>query len=444
MNQPRYFESTNTLNIDIDYWVSESSGEKQGKLESRIREKIEAGKEAKNDGEERPFLFSSGRDSAHVTKTTHSSLAKNSRTHFSNTASKESNKKEGSKPVSLTPSLASNSVKRTPADSMHSKGPESINIAEPVNQTHTSNTQSKEKSKTGSSHFSESTNKLNSLDASNIQNKTIPLTEIPAETLESNMIREAPTPGPIESGHYFLLEFDEHHQVSKIEYFGRDEPSLECLVNLCGLHRSFFNLMFERRDAGLVDDFATFISQEWARFLGHPVFPQLATYARGLFHLTFQKHHYSRKTLEMAYSEGLAQIRRRLMAESNLASNRTDSKQEGTDLGSIGAVGQNAEFMNDSAVVFRKETKDSGPAHLNLKDSEKDQQVFQENLDQYQTEQYDDKQHLELTQRVTISKTEHVWDQLLSELPFGLKKDLLMQIEACITRFRPIFAKRAV
>jgi hypothetical protein len=89
-------------------------------------------------------------------------------------------------------------------------------------------------------------------------------------------------------GHYLLLEFDENHLVTKIEYMGRDEPHLKAFQNLFGLHRTFFNLMFERRDAGLLNDFVEFISQEWGRTLSHPMFGAFKFESMQIFHLMCQ------------------------------------------------------------------------------------------------------------------------------------------------------------
>lgn len=479
LNQPRYFESTNTLDIDIDYWISESSKSKTEKLEENLRQKIAQKRleEANRHGGNGPYIFSN--ITSHQTKTGNSrtSNSQNTISNYTNTVSKESsqfdsrnistgkNSKETSNmtesnSISQTVSgTVSQTISATASNTVTARG-ESTGIQ---SVTHSNEPSSGRYTETSRFSPVDPASVINEIKNENQQDST-PNTEInkisnSKDQLEkdknsnteniiqtSEIINEEqeliPSKPKIETGHYLLLEFDEHHQVSKIEYFGRDEPSLECLVNLCGLHRSFFNLMFERKQAGLVNDFATFISQEWASFLGHPVFPQLAKYARGLFHLTFRKHNYSSRTLELAYAEGLSLMRKKLISESKIQENKKNKPNN--NLIETDTIIAESLVKNQNEKPLGSIDNSANKAHLNLKDCQKDQMTFHNNLSQYQTEQYVDQKDREIRERVQISKTEHIWDDLLSELPHNLKQDLLEQIECCISRFRPVFSKHSV
>ena len=87
-----------------------------------------------------------------------------------------------------------------------------------------------------------------------------------------------------------------NHLVTKIEYMGRNEPHLEAFQNLFGLHRTFFHLMFERRDAGLLSDFVEFITQEWGNTLAHPKFSTFKLESMEIFRLMCQSHGHSKQT----------------------------------------------------------------------------------------------------------------------------------------------------
>ena len=106
-------------------------------------------------------------------------------------------------------------------------------------------------------------------------------------------------------GHYLLFEFDENHLVSKIEYFGRDKPCLESFQNLFGLHRTFFNQMFERKESGLVEDFAEFINQKWARFLCHSQFKKFKSMIHEVFMISCTKYNLNPQSLQMAFAQVL-------------------------------------------------------------------------------------------------------------------------------------------
>lgn len=120
-----------------------------------------------------------------------------------------------------------------------------------------------------------------------------------------------------EFGHYLLFEFDQNNLVTKIEYLGKDEPVIEAFSNLFGLHKTFFNKMFERKESGLVNDFVEFIQKEWGMLLCNPFFDQIKFCLNNIFDEILSGN-------SLDCNQLLAEVLEELHTQSNNASTNID------------------------------------------------------------------------------------------------------------------------
>lgn len=71
---------------------------------------------------------------------------------------------------------------------------------------------------------------------------------------------------------YISLGFNKELILKRIFYFGKRELNLAIFKNLIGLHKNFFNNMFEHAQKGFVTSFVDYINEGWAKAILHPMF----------------------------------------------------------------------------------------------------------------------------------------------------------------------------
>ena len=73
-------------------------------------------------------------------------------------------------------------------------------------------------------------------------------------------------------GEYFSLTFDSNSILKELVYFGKKEVNHLALKNLMGLHKTYFNEMFERYESNMIESYIDYLNQAWADMLFHPLF----------------------------------------------------------------------------------------------------------------------------------------------------------------------------
>lgn len=238
-------------------------------------------------------------------------------------------------------------------------------------------------------------------------------------------------------GHYLLLEFDENHLVTKIEYMGRDEPHLGTFQNLFGLHRTFFNLMFERRDAGLLDDFVEFITSEWEHLLSHPLFTRFRLQANQIFQLAFENFQMKKNYREELFSEVLRSIAERVKPKPEHQEKGPGSQATAKDSPRVQNGPQAKAQPSPSELAEKKSISEaSSNSKVNSKESKghKLETEDKENVDLSRSKLKKEENDLKI-----FLKDDQVYIDIINSMDKPFVKKMAIVIEKCIKNYKDLF-----
>lgn len=300
-------------------------------------------------------------------------------------------------------------------------------------------------------HYNTLTQKIEVLKQKKDNSKELKLDEMLESGVDNEFILKHLQEEEPSFGHYLLFEFDENHLVTKIEYMGRNEPHLEAFQNLFGLHRTFFHLMFERRDAGLLSDFVEFITQEWGNTLAHPKFSTFKLESMEIFRLMCQSHGHSKQTSCELFARVLQKIISNAHPEklskkgkdSKVDKHESNEKEKNDEDVQTDLNGQSSPTSKQDIKVFNTESKksknDSQKSRKDKDDKELKESLKEKDVNDKKKEEKGNKKSKN-KENIDLSKSETGEIQDKEKYKIFLKdEDIFIDI---INNFDPIFLRK--